>query len=285
MQCRDFRELADTYLDEELLVETSHEVLRHLEQCPGCRRELAARRELRGQMRRGFNEAPEYHLPPGFETRLRANLREKAQPRRAFLGGLPAYTAMAVCLLLAVIAGWRWLRVAASPATSEVATASHAEFETLLTEVSHKAVGDHKDCALTHNLEENPISLEEAAQKFDGAYKDLKQTVAADLKQNNSAAEIIATHACVWQGRRFAHLVMRQNGEIVSLLVTDVKAHADAPKSAETFAQMRCRSLGGYQVSCFETPRHVVLVVSSLPEEQNLAFARNLAPSLLRHLA
>ena len=290
MQCRDFRELADSYLDEELLVETSHEVLRHLEQCANCRHELAARRELRGQLRRSFIETPENQLPLGFEQRLRAHLRPIAQPRRAFFGLPLAPLAMAACLLLAAFIGWRWLRPA--PVVTTVAReitaptpASHAEFENLLAEVSQKAVGDHKDCALEHRLQESPVALEEAAQKFDGAYNGLTKTVAASLKQNGATAEIIMAHACVWQGRRFAHIILRQNGELVSLLVTDIKTASPPTNTSTTSAQMRCRSLEGYQVSCFETQRHVVLVVSAMPEQQNLALARSLAPALLQNLA
>ena len=287
MQCRDFREFADAYLDEELLVETSHEVLRHLEQCANCRHELAARRELRGQLRWSFIETPENQLPLGFEQRLQAHLRPTAQPRRAWFGLPLAPLAMAACLLLVAFIGWRWVRVA--PVTPTVTenqpSASHAEFENLLAEVSQKAVGDHKDCALEHRLQEDPIALEEAAQKFDRAYNGLTKTVAASLKQNGAAAEMVEAHACIWQGRRFAHIILRQNGELVSLLVTDIKTASPPTNTPTTTAQMRCRSLEGYQVSCFETQRHVVLVVSAMPEQQNLALARSLAPALLQNLA
>jgi len=53
MTCRDVRELADSFLAEELLTETNHEILRHLETCPVCRADLAVRRELRDGLRRG----------------------------------------------------------------------------------------------------------------------------------------------------------------------------------------------------------------------------------------
>ena len=44
MQCCDLREVADSYLSDELLVETNHEVIVHLEACADCHRELSARR-------------------------------------------------------------------------------------------------------------------------------------------------------------------------------------------------------------------------------------------------
>ena len=42
MNCRDVREVADSFLCEELLTETNHEILRHLDTCPSCRTELHA---------------------------------------------------------------------------------------------------------------------------------------------------------------------------------------------------------------------------------------------------
>jgi predicted anti-sigma-YlaC factor YlaD len=56
MQCREFREIADSYLSNELMVETNHGVIAHLEQCAECRQELKARRELRGQASRGVHK-------------------------------------------------------------------------------------------------------------------------------------------------------------------------------------------------------------------------------------
>ena len=63
MQCRDFREVADSYLSDELLVETNHDVIAHLETCADCRRELAARRELRTILRTSFAKAEELQIP------------------------------------------------------------------------------------------------------------------------------------------------------------------------------------------------------------------------------
>ncbi|RMD51619.1 hypothetical protein D6827_01875, partial [Candidatus Parcubacteria bacterium] len=47
MQCREFREISEAYLSDELLVETNIQVLEHLENCPKCRGEFAAKRRLR----------------------------------------------------------------------------------------------------------------------------------------------------------------------------------------------------------------------------------------------
>jgi len=41
MNCRDVREVGDSFLCQELLTETNHEILRHLDSCPSCRTEIA----------------------------------------------------------------------------------------------------------------------------------------------------------------------------------------------------------------------------------------------------
>src|SRR4029450_6326549 len=78
MNCRDVREVADSFLCEELLTETNHEILRHLDTCPSCRAELDARRRLRGALRAAFDRAPDLQPAAGFADRLREQLRPAA---------------------------------------------------------------------------------------------------------------------------------------------------------------------------------------------------------------
>ena len=61
---------------EELLTETNHEILRHLDTCPVCRADLAARRTLRASVRRAFDHADELKTRPEFVTQLHRTLRE-----------------------------------------------------------------------------------------------------------------------------------------------------------------------------------------------------------------
>jgi predicted anti-sigma-YlaC factor YlaD len=60
MNCHDFKELSDSYLSDELLVETNHEVIHHLENCTACRQILASRRELRVKLRQSIKTSPEF---------------------------------------------------------------------------------------------------------------------------------------------------------------------------------------------------------------------------------
>ena len=80
-QCARIRRHLDAYLSNELLVETTSEVLRHLESCEACSRELEARTRVRDALRRAAaSQIPPEELRQSIQRQLR-----KMQP--GFLGG------------------------------------------------------------------------------------------------------------------------------------------------------------------------------------------------------
>ena len=96
-----------------MIVETNHEVISHLEHCLDCRRELAARRELRSLLREAFIKAPENQLRPEFARQLSTQLHDyalgqsgaavvSARGRRSSVAlRRTSWLALAACLLLA----------------------------------------------------------------------------------------------------------------------------------------------------------------------------------------
>jgi hypothetical protein len=158
--------------------------------------------------------------------------------------------------------------------------------------LSDAAVGDHRDCAIKFNLAEDPIDLEEAGRLYDRAFTNLTGVVKARSEDSAGQFEFIESHSCVFKGQRFAHVVLKHRGRVVSLLIAergqdekDARAGRAAPTDNERGEVIACSSSGQFQVSCFETPRHAVFVVSDLRESENLAVARAFAPTLLEHIA
>jgi hypothetical protein len=279
MQCREFRELADSYLGDELIVETNHAVISHLEHCAECRRELAARRTLRANLRRAFVNAPENQMRAEFAEHLNAQVRTRgtrvarvASPA-VVRWGRNSWLALASCLLLAVGFGLLAVRERNSAVRPEP----------IRTELAKSAVGDHQDCAIRFRLEEKPIDLSAAGTKYDPVYINLTKAVFSETGGAPPDAEFVEAHSCVFKGRRFGHIVLKYHGRIVSLLVTDSGRVVEAGAPAQQV--IACSQYEGYQVSCFETARHTVFVVSDLPESENLSLARALAPSVYTHIA
>jgi len=312
MQCREFRDIADSYLGNELIVETNHEVISHLEHCSDCRCELAARRELRSQLREAFIKAPENQMPAEFAQRLNAQLHAYALGERIVTPACgrhssvrrASWLALAACLVLAagfglVLIRQRLLERSSQQVTQEVpgqqAPNNASELNPgipvsiVKTELARDAVGDHRDCAVHFRLAEKPIDLEVAGRKYDPVYVNLTKAVLSDQGEVPLGAEFVEAHSCVFQGRRFAHIILRYHGRLVSFLVTEIvdskasKTNA-APLTNQQAQVIACSQLDGYQVSCFQTARHAVFIVSDLPEGDNLALARAFAPSVFAHI-
>ena len=165
MQCRDVRELADSFLSEQLLVETNHELLRHLETCPDCRVDIAGRRAIRDRLRAAFARAEDLRPRPEFTAELLATLRP-AQPatdisRRSVL---QSWWALAAGLAVAA-GGGLFVR--------------HSSSRSRLGMLARDAAGDHQNCAVTFNLAERPIPLEDAGRRYGAPYAALADVRAA----------------------------------------------------------------------------------------------------------
>ncbi len=257
MECRDVRELADSFLSEQLLVETNHKLLRHLETCPGCRAEIAGRRALRDRLRSAFAHAGELRPRPEFAAEVLATLRtSRGEMSRRSL--LRSWWTLAAGMALAASGG---LLVRGSNARAR------------LSALAREAAGDHQNCAVTFSLAERPIRLEEAGRRYGGPYAAL---ATFDLSAAVGPLELLDRHACVYQGRRFGHVVFHHDGALTSLLVTD----AAPPPTPEL-------ELGGSgpSVASFPAGRYVGFVVADVDQQTVLRLAQALAPPLSQHLA
>jgi hypothetical protein len=261
VQCREVRELADAFLSDQLLVETTHEIVRHLETCPVCREEFAARRALRAKLQSAFAGAADLAPRADFVEDLSARLRpvRGTVSRREWLQSWWAVAASAV----AVVGGGLFAR--------------GAVHRSRLAALARNAAGDHQNCAVKFNLAERPISLEEAARWYDAAYASLA-TLQPPAGLPDGPIEILDRHSCVYQGRRFGHIVFRYRGRLVSLLVTSLTESVGA--SPEMLP-----ADGSFNIASFSSGRHLVFVVSDLSERDTLQVAQALAEPVSRRLA
>jgi anti-sigma factor RsiW len=271
MECRDVREMADSFLAEELLTETNHEILRHLETCPVCRADLTARRALREGLRRAFQHTSDLAPRPEFLTRLRASLHHAAHqvPARRVIR-FHGWWALAATLLLAVALGLAYRGRDWITATATLARA---------------AVGDHRNCALQFSLAEQPISLEEAAQRYGAPYRVLEKLPPGDVMTAVGPAHVLERHACVYGGRRFAHIVFEYRGERVSLLVTAAEGgvHLTLPGEALPHVTSAGR-IDDMSVVSFRASGHMVFFAGDVAQADLMTLAKAVAEPLYREL-
>ena len=289
----------DSYIGDELLVETNHEMLLHLENCPSCRTELADRRDLRLRLRHSVRNSIEYSIDPVFTTRLRSNLRDQGlRPRwldaiqnhgRALTAG---FAVAAIALFFFGLGSLGWLDRPQTTAglqdvpPTNVGGVATPDFEIVQAvkaswrELTGHAIGDHKNCAVEYNLGEEPITLDEAAQIYGPFDKGLDKTVVAAVKAEftgTAKTKFIESHSCVFEGRRFAHIVLEQNGKMVSVLVTDTDLPMNDGEIATSTADGKTNAAG------LHVGHRAVFVVSDLSNTENVTIARVVAPAIRLH--
>jgi len=270
MNCRDVRDVADLFLCEELLTETNHEILRHLDTCPSCRTEIDARRRLRAALRTAFHRAPALRLRGEFADRLRDQLRQASahsQRPRTFSG--------------------RWLALAAGVLLAAGVTAavllnrSSGAAEALATD----AIGDHRNCALKYRLVRAPVPLEQAAQRFDSAYRVLISTPPDDLSTPDGPVRVVERHSCAYGAHRFGHVILQYRGRVVSLLVTANDTATADGQSAEAIPHVIGRPTDGLSVVSVNGSRHAVMLVSDLEKNELTQLAGVVSLPLVQRLA
>ena len=268
MECRDVRDMADAFLAEELLGNTSHQILRHLETCRGCRDDLDARRALRDRVRSAFYHARELAPTPEFLARMRATLSDTPGQARAPRGlRFPGWWMLAATVLLALASALTYRGVVRAGA------------------LARAAVGDHRNCALERRLRETSVTLEEAARRYGGATYRILDTL-PDITTTAGTARIVRRHACIYEGRRFAHVVFEYRGTLVSLLVTaaDGGGHLTFPGEAVPHVTS-ARQVDHMSVVSFQTSRYAVFLAGDVAPADLTALAGAIAAPLYRELA
>lgn len=259
MECREVRQLGDAFVSEQLLVETTHAIVAHLERCPACRAEVAGLRRLRAAGRSAFANAPDLAPRPEFLSSLAAHLQSGAtrqQPRR-----WTNWLAMAASVLVVVGLGFG------------VREWSLSNLSALL----HAAVGDHRFCALDFKLAEQPITLEEAARRFDPVNRRLESIEPSTTTLSGGPLRILERHSCVFEGRRFAHIVLGYQGQAVSLLVTTDEGVWTIPSDFPV--------TDGFHATALRGSSHVAFVVSALGDDAVREVAAAMAAPVAQALA
>jgi hypothetical protein len=149
----------------------------------------------------------------------------------------------------------------------------HSNSRSRLATLAREAAGDHQNCAVKFNLGERPIRLEDAGRRYGGPYAAL---ATFDPPAVDGSLEILERHSCLYQGRRFGHVVFRYRGSLTSLLVTDGVPPA-TPELEPTDP--------GPAVASLPAGRFLGFVVADLDRQQVLRLAQTLAEPLSQHLA
>lgn len=273
MECPEVRKLAEPFVSEELLAETTQAVVAHLDRCAACFGEVQGLRRLRAATRAAFLSSADLLARPEFAGELRARLVTPIG-WRASIYGWRRWAAAAAILVVIAGAGFGLRRWSAFG----------------LNALLQAAAGDHQFCALTYKLTEPPITLEEAGRRYDAINAALARVEPAPGPLSGGAARVLERHSCVYGGRRFAHIVVGYKGRAVSILVAEKGTRGrlgrligPGPSSGGEPADLP--ETNGFRAAGFVVASRMILVVSSLDQADVTEIARAMMAPIARAAA
>jgi anti-sigma factor RsiW len=258
--CEKTRRYLDSYLSSELLVETNREVLRHLESCPECSAELAARSRMRTALRAAVSRAP---VPAGLENRIGQALRTRPIARRYMLA------AAAVLACVALVSIWR---LRPNPSEQDLIRQASQRLSTVL----NVGLRDHLHCAVFRKYSKQPEPLPRMASALGPEFAGLVPLVQAKVP---AEFRVIQGHHCEYNGRPYTHLILTSGDKLVSVILTR-KQPGESLNGGISQA-----GIDRFQVVGFESRDYLAYVISDLDPQRSLQLAANLAPALREYLA
>jgi Putative zinc-finger len=277
--CERVRRYLDSYISNELLVESNLEVLRHIEQCSACSQELETRVRIRASLQAA---ARREELPPGLEKKIRREIRARSPVRLwPFDLSLRWISAVAALLLIST-ATWIVWRSRRELSLQEQ-DAYIGRISLRLSTILQVGLRDHVHCAVFRKYPKDPPALAEMARDLGPQYAGLVPLVKARVPDE---FRVIMAHRCSVQGRNYVHLVLQGPSSLLSLIITkknpgeSFPAAQLAPVLQASGVPVYRAKASQFQVAAFETPAYLAFVISDLPEERNLQLATALAPSV-----
>jgi putative zinc finger protein len=278
--CRRIRSYLDSYLNNELLVETNHEVLKHLEACEACSCSLRDRARLKDQLKSAVMQE---YAPVALRERISANVRSD---RRFKLSTFTFALAAAAALLVIALTVPFVLksRTIKGPLTLHAEVASGDVTGQLL----KIGFDDHVYCAIDHGMANRQFTVEQVAERLGAEYAGLAEVLKQHMPQDY---RVVVGHRCHYQGREFIHLIMRNQSDEVSLVITRKNGEAFPAADATAIAgaagvdqtagvPIYGRAWQNVQIAGMETRDYLAFVVSNSTQDDNLQIASTLAPSV-----
>lgn len=243
LECRQVRDLMDSYLSEELSVETNHGFLRHLAECRDCAAELKRRQRLRALL----SETLDVAVNDVDADRLRMRIAHAVdRERRSWQRG--ARLGAVAATLVAAVAVWYW-------AGRRVDAAAYND-----------SAEDHVACALAYPSE-TVYDPDRAAQNLAPPFEHIVDAVG----RSNGVYHVIDAHMCPYKGRNYAHVVIRGDGQTLSLFAERAERGAlpDTPATlrAGDTLDVHATTRLGYRISAVATRDHRLFLVSERPTD------------------
>jgi len=276
--CKRIRTQLDHYLSNELLVETNHEVMKHLEACAACSQELEARMRARNLLRRAVqSETAPLRLRQRIEGQIRARESSFSLVRFSPRWALAAAAAVAVILGGVMAVRWRTNRLyddaRAQAAYIRAVGARLPRIETV-------GLADHLHCAVFRRFpKEYPaeaVAVQQLGPRFVQLVSMVKERMPGEYR-------VVMAHRCSYAERHYVHFVLKSDSNLLSLVITEKQPgesfnRIEPSSGSQVSVPVYEAGAKRFEVAGFESQGYLAFIVSDLDRKNNLQIAENLAP-------
>ena len=282
--CKRIRVYLDSYVNNELMVETTHEVLRHLENCKECAAELEAKTRMKNLLQKAVLRDG---APAAMRDRIRRDIRNSPDAWWSPRTHLMQWALVAAAALVLFVGGWSVLHsynLRRPQPRSVEATLLRPEIPNA--DLLNIGLVDHINCAVVHGQQDRRLTPEQMSERLGSDYAGLVPVV----EEKAPGFNIVVAHRCHVEAREFVHLILRNQERVCSLVITKKNGEAfpadeaAAIEQAASVATYRARTRD-YEVTGFETRDFLGFVVSNLSASGNRMLASSLAPAVRDFLA
>ncbi len=259
LHCPEARPLLDSYLSNELQVETLHAVNRHLAECAGCRTALTSRERTRAAV----NAAVRSLTPDDdFAALVRDSVRAEAgrsHPWRAW--------GLAAAAMLVFGLGYLQWRTDAAQIMARLGLGK----------------GDHIFCARGGFFPDAPPTPAEMREQVGASYAPLVDQVIGHAK----GYVIREGHLCHWEEREFVHFILEKQNKLISVMLTRKQRPDEVFPRHSLLAAMRANGMpvyttedNGMAIAGLDTGQHLAFAVSERGATEGLSLLAALVPAL-----
>jgi hypothetical protein len=221
--------------------------------------------------------------PPHLQVKIRQQLDQERQRKATALWARPWVPVAA--LLLVGVAGGLMYRAGHRALPVDPQEVESAALLSNVSQTMRPGLDDHLHCSVYGG---NPVpdrmpALAEAVQDLPPQFRELLAAVQRHIPEQ---FRIYSAHECLRSGRKFVHLQLTTDSQLLSVIVTrrgvDESFVRDKiiPSLAGSGTSIYQAKTLRFQLAALETRDYLAYVVSDLSEQQNLDLMTAMAPEI-----
>ena len=228
-------------------------------------------------LKRAMDSQP---VPPHLETKLRASIRSFEPERKPKFFSNWMFAGIGTAALAAVAL---FTSYSLNHSYVQRTDAYVAKLRTQVSKAMGVGLGDHVHCAYFRKYPVTPPTVTKMQKDLGPEYAALLDAVRANVPEE---FRVRLAHKCSYQGRKFVHLVLKNDERLMSVVVATKKggealsAEQLVPALVSAGLPLYRQHAESFQIAAFENSQHLVYLISDLSGEKNIQMLQAMAGGL-----